>query len=66
MEAMYDFIAENSSELSVREGERVTLVCPYDTSGYKEWWLVRDKAGQEGYVAASYFTHPHTEGSGYS
>ena len=66
MEVMYDFVAESSSELSVVEGEKVRLVCSHDASGSEEWWLVRNEAGREGYVAANRLVHPHAEGRGYS
>ena len=54
LEAVYEFIAENSWELSVGGGDRVKLLRSHDSSGSKDWWLVRDEAGHEGYVDPSY------------
>ncbi|KAJ4920866.1 hypothetical protein JOQ06_027690 [Pogonophryne albipinna] len=45
MYVTYDFISRNQRELTVRKGEVVQLL---DMS--KQWWKVRDSAGQEGYV----------------
>lgn len=52
----YDFTAENESELTVRRDEVLTLVLPQDSSGYTEWWLMRNESGEEGYVPASFLT----------
>ncbi|KAK1901333.1 Epidermal growth factor receptor kinase substrate 8-like protein 3 [Dissostichus eleginoides] len=45
MYVTYDFISRNQRELTVRKGEVVQLL---DMS--KQWWKVRDSAGEEGYV----------------
>ena len=50
---LYDFKAESSLELSLREGDVVELVCPYDESGSNDWWLVKCN-NEEGYVPFNY------------
>ncbi|XP_033994748.1 epidermal growth factor receptor kinase substrate 8-like protein 3 isoform X1 [Trematomus bernacchii] len=45
MYVTYDFISRNQRELTVRKGEVVQLL---DMS--KQWWKVRNSAGEEGYV----------------
>ena len=43
---MYNFTAEDRAELSVAAGQKVTLKCPHDRVGCREWWLV--DCGQTG------------------
>ena len=53
--AEYSFQASNSLELSVAEGERVSVVCCHDIEGNAEWWLVETVDGsKQGYVPANY------------
>ena len=41
--------------MSVSAGQVVTLLCPHDRIGCKEWWLVQ--AGEDkGYVPATYLS----------
>ncbi len=54
MEILYRFDAQDRAELSVEEGEIVTLLCPHDRIGCREWWLVCSKQGLKGYVPATY------------
>lgn len=49
--AAYDFDADGEDELSVKEGERLTII---DREGSEEWWKCRNAKGQEGVVPASY------------
>ena len=54
---LYDFIAESSSELTVTNGDHVTLVCPSDGDGCNEWWLVELECNGtilQGYVPSNY------------
>ncbi len=55
---LYDFISQDSAELSVCAGEVVVLRCPHDRIGCKEWWLVQLETHlqQQGYVPATYLT----------
>ncbi|KAK0569100.1 cytoskeletal protein binding protein [Tilletia horrida] len=48
--ALYDFTAEGEDELSVAENEEVHVL----ERENDDWWKVRNKAGQEGVVPASY------------
>ena len=48
--ALYDFRADGVDELSVSEGERLTVL---EKDG-DEWWKCRNSKGLEGVVPASY------------
>ncbi|KAF8974749.1 hypothetical protein BDZ97DRAFT_2053254 [Flammula alnicola] len=48
--ALYDFAADGEDELSVMEGERLTVL---EKDG-DEWWKCRNSKGKEGVVPASY------------
>jgi hypothetical protein len=48
--ALYDFTADGEDELSVTEGERLTVL---EKDG-DEWWKCRNTKGAEGVVPASY------------
>lgn len=48
--ALYDFNADGEDELSVKEGERLTVL---EKDG-DEWWKCRNAQGVEGVVPASY------------
>jgi hypothetical protein len=48
--ALYDFTADGEDELSVTEGERLTVL---ERDG-DEWWKCRNTKGAEGVVPASY------------
>ncbi|KAG5646618.1 hypothetical protein DXG03_002922 [Asterophora parasitica] len=48
--ALYDFSADGDDELSISEGERLTIL---ERDG-DEWWKCRNAKGQEGVVPASY------------
>ncbi|XP_063148209.1 tyrosine-protein kinase ITK/TSK [Candoia aspera] len=48
--AIYDYIAQNPQELTLRRNEEY---CVIDNSEV-HWWLVQDKNGHEGYVPSSY------------
>ncbi|KAG8908104.1 cytoskeletal protein binding protein, partial [Tulasnella sp. 408] len=47
---LYDFEAEGDDELTVKEGERLTILDKEDD----EWWKCRNWTGNEGIVPASY------------
>ena len=51
----FDFEAQNVGELSVSEGDRVSVLRPCDSSGNPEWWLVRGN-GSTGYVPRSFLS----------
>ena len=51
--AISTFEAQNRGELSVHEGDLVTIKRPCDTSGNSEWWLVTG-SGETGYVPSSF------------
>jgi len=48
--ALYDFNADGEDELTVKEGERLTIL---EKDG-EEWWKCRNAKGVEGVVPASY------------
>lgn len=48
--ALYDFEAQGEDELSLTEGENLTIL---DQSA-EDWWKVRNQHGQEGVVPAQY------------
>ncbi|KAF5387639.1 hypothetical protein D9615_000383 [Tricholomella constricta] len=48
--ALYDFTADGDDELSISEGERLTIL---ERDG-DEWWKCRNSKGDEGVVPASY------------
>ena len=47
--AEYDFSAMDSSQLSMREGDKFTIIDEADG-----WYLARNKNGQEGYIPANH------------
>ncbi|XP_073507441.1 rho guanine nucleotide exchange factor 37 [Phyllobates terribilis] len=51
--AGYSFTARSQYEVSITEGEPVTVLEPHDKNGRPEWSLVEVK-GQRGYVPSSY------------
>ena len=61
LQVLYDFISQDSAELSVCAGEVVVLLCAHDRLGCEEWWLVQLQTHlrQQGYVPATYLT-PHS------
>lgn len=57
LQVLFDFVGQDSAELSVSSGQVVVLVCPHDRIGCKEWWLVQveeEDLNREGYVPAAY------------
>jgi hypothetical protein len=48
--AVYDFSADGEDELSVSEGEKLTVL----EKDSDDWWKVRNAKGAEGVVPASY------------
>jgi len=51
--AISTFEAQNPGELSVNEGDLVTVQRQCDTSGNSEWWLVTS-SGMSGYMPSSF------------
>ncbi|KAG6919410.1 hypothetical protein DXG01_006293 [Tephrocybe rancida] len=48
--ALYDFVADGDDELSISEGEHLTIL----ERDSDEWWKCRNSKGKEGVVPASY------------
>ena len=51
----FNFEAQNAGELSVFEGEIVSVLRYSDTSGNPEWWLIQ-RNGATGYVPQNFLT----------
>lgn len=51
----FKFEAQNAGELSVSEGDLVSVLRHSDTSGNPEWWLIQCN-GATGYVPQSYLS----------
>eukprot|EP00042_Codosiga_hollandica_P040027 m.339711 g.339711 ORF g.339711 m.339711 type:complete len:433 (-) comp55752_c0_seq9:1019-2317(-) len=49
--AAYSYTAANTRELSVKRAERLTIV---DAPPNKQWWKVKNEAGNVGFVPANY------------
>ena len=58
--ALYDFEAQGDDELSVAENEKLVIV----ERENDDWWKVRNEAGQEGVVPASYVEATAEDASG--
>ena len=59
IQVMFNFSAQNSSELSVVAGQIVRLLCAHDRLGCKDWWLVQDlEQHTQGYIPATYLSAP--------
>ena len=56
LKVLYDFESQDRAELSVTAGQLLTLLCPHDRIGSKEWWLVQSNGLGKGYVPATYLT----------
>nr|XP_054595350.1 rho guanine nucleotide exchange factor 37 [Nothobranchius furzeri]XP_054595351.1 rho guanine nucleotide exchange factor 37 [Nothobranchius furzeri] len=54
--AAYDFTARGNHEVSLRVGEPVCVLEPYDKRGNREWSLVEAISGQRGYVPSNYLS----------
>lgn len=52
----YNFVAQSVGELSVSEGDIVSVLQHSDSSGNPEWWLIRSNAGSTGFVPESYLS----------
>nr|XP_005993132.1 PREDICTED: tyrosine-protein kinase ITK/TSK [Latimeria chalumnae] len=48
--ALYDFLAQNPQDLSIRKNEEYYIVDSSDPN----WWKLQDKNGHEGYVPSGY------------
>lgn len=48
--ALYDFEAQGEDELSIADGETLTVV----ERENEDWWTVKNKSGQQGVVPAQY------------
>lgn len=56
---LYDFEAQGDDELSVNEGEVVTVI----DGDNEDWWTVKNDAGDQGVVPAQYVEYAdHTQG----
>jgi hypothetical protein len=54
--AIYDFVSETLTELSVDEGDQLVLLCRHDADNCSDWWLVHyvDDEKRKGYVPRNY------------
>ena len=52
--AKYTFEARSEIEISVKRGERVTMLAPRDADGNSEWWFMMNEANEQGYMPANY------------
>ena len=56
-QVLYDFKSQNTTELTVCEGERVSLLSLTDPEGNSEWCLVMNTTtGEQGYVPRDYLS----------
>ena len=53
--ALFDYTAQNEEELSVAEGESLSVFDKADS----DWWLVKNSTGQFGLVPATYVEEVH-------
>ncbi|ELU41387.1 SH3 domain-containing protein [Rhizoctonia solani AG-1 IA] len=56
--ALYDFTAQASDELSVKEGETLIVINREES---EEWWKCRNMKGEEGVVPSSYIEVSYTQ-----
>ena len=56
--ALYDYQASDEEELSLRKGDRVTII-----SNAGQWWTVRNERGQEGLVPYNYLEESSVQAS---
>jgi hypothetical protein len=47
---LYEFEAESSFELTIDEGEMVTILALQDPTGNTEWVHIQNRQGDKGYV----------------
>lgn len=52
--AVYDYDAQNSDEISFKDGDKVTIIRRGDDQEIN-WWWARAVRGQEGYVPRNLF-----------
>eukprot|EP01137_Pigoraptor_chileana_P020459 Opistho-2@82860 len=52
--ALYEYVSGHEIEVSVAEGEVCKLLKEEDEYGNKEWWMVENTAGEQGFVPANY------------
>ncbi|MBN3315136.1 TXK kinase, partial [Atractosteus spatula] len=49
---MYDFLAKEQTDLTLKQGEEYTIIHKQD----QHWWKARDKHGNEGFIPSNYVT----------
>uniref|UniRef100_A0AAY4AK34 Tyrosine-protein kinase n=1 Tax=Denticeps clupeoides TaxID=299321 RepID=A0AAY4AK34_9TELE len=54
--AMYDFVAREDSDLTLRKGEEYTVLHKQD----QLWWRVQDQHGNKGFIPSNYVTETDT------
>jgi hypothetical protein len=54
VKAAYAYEADSEVELTISEGDLLTLVSRSDNAGNTDWLYVEDSSGQRGYVPKSY------------
>ncbi|MBN3303798.1 TXK kinase, partial [Amia calva] len=50
--AMYDFLAKEDSDLTLKHGQEYTILHKQD----QHWWLARDEQGNQGFIPSNYVT----------
>jgi len=60
VESMWDFDKQHEKELGIKKGEVATVISKYDST----WWLLQNKAGETGYVAATFVRELESPKSG--
>ena len=58
----FSFERRTQLEISLMDGELITVLEKKDEAGNSEWWLVENDAGLRGYAPAAYLSELVTDG----